>query len=133
MTAVMEKTNLVVPMGFVEIDSEEMTYVEGGVISVSGSITLTANLARSMISFAVAAIVAQITAPIIAGLKKTVVGATLIPKVAWLAGLIAAVIQDWLVDRFTGGLGNVRIPFTVGAHIPFGINFNIGNVATIGW
>ena len=30
MTAVMEKTNLVVPMGFVEIDSEEMTYVEGG-------------------------------------------------------------------------------------------------------
>ena len=27
----MEKTNLVVPMGFVEIDSEEMTYIEGGV------------------------------------------------------------------------------------------------------
>ena len=32
MTAVMEKTNLVVPMGFVEIDSEEMTYIEGGLV-----------------------------------------------------------------------------------------------------
>ena len=34
------KTNLVVPMGFVEIDSEEMTYVEGGAMSIATATTV---------------------------------------------------------------------------------------------
>ena len=53
MTAVMEKTNLVVPMGFVEIDSEEMTYVEGG-INVWGRLAISAAIVVAGVGLVVA-------------------------------------------------------------------------------
>ena len=133
MEYVARKSNLVVPEGFVELDREEMTYVDGGGIS-RDTMTLTLDITIIGLSFVCAIVGAACTMFQIAKISKGLVGNVL--KKAAKETLKSMIKSSWRTFGFfclTAALGamdelaGVLFDFSIAGTIAHLIDWADGN------
>ncbi len=118
--AVLNKTsNLVMPSHYVELDSNEMFYVEGGgIISYDVEIYLCESTLKSIMTGLVSTIASSVTTLICSFCGPA--GAALSPLLSALAGIAAGVIADKIQQNSDWAAGGLRLQMTAFAlWIPF--------------
>lgn len=117
--AVLNKTsNLVMPMHYVELDNEEMSYVEGGgIIAYNVEIYLCESTLKSIMTGLVSGIFSNVTTLICSFFGSIGLGFSLLSVAV---GIIAGVIADKIQQNSDWAVGGLRFQMTAFAlWIPF--------------
>lgn len=117
---VLQRTsNLVMPTHYMELDKEEMSYVEGGgIISYNIEIYLCESTLKSIMTGLVSAIASSVTSLICSYCGP--IGAVLSPFVSTLVGIVAGIIADKIQQNSDWAAGGLRCQLTAFAlWIPF--------------